>query len=180
MTIYHSQPNIIAMKMGAVIDSTGTYRYTLWREWDAIPKGPATPLAPRVVFVMLNPSTACATTDDPTIRRCTRFAQSWGYGSVEVVNLFAYRASYPKILRSVPDPIGLENDRYLVEASQSAHLIVVAWGNHGTLGNRHQSVLSVLADKGRLCCLGMTKAGHPRHPLYIRSETTPVPYIMPT
>lgn len=159
------------MKMGAVLDSTGTYRYLLWREWDAI--------APRVVFVMLNPSTACATTDDPTIRRCTRFAQSWGYGSVEGVNLFAYRAPYPKVLRLVPDPIGPDNDRSLLEAKQRAQIIIVAWGHHGTLGNRHQAVFPLLADKGCLYCLGMTKAGHPRHPLYVRSDTTPVPYLMP-
>ena len=90
-------------RTGADFDPTGVYRYSLWREWDA--------RAPAVAFVMLNPSTADAGKDDPTIRRCASFARSWGYGSLEVVNLFAYRASEPKRLRQTPDPIGPANDR---------------------------------------------------------------------
>ncbi len=96
-------------RTGADFDGTGAYRYSLWREWDS--------RRPIVAFVMLNPSTADAAKDDPTIRRCASFARSWGYGSLEVVNLFAYRASEPKRLRQTPDPIGPANDDYLVDAA---------------------------------------------------------------
>jgi len=156
------------MKQGAAIDPTGLYRYSLWREWDAH--------APRVVFVMLNPSRADANTDDPTLRRCLGFARSWGCGSIEVVNLFAYRASRPDILRLVSDPVGPENDRYLQEAIDRADKILVAWGNRGSLRNRYQIVSSWLMSRENLYCLGITQIGHPRHPLYVRSNTTLVSY----
>ena len=104
-------------RTGAEFDPTGAYRYSLWREWDA--------RAPAVAFVMLNPSTADAARDDPTIRRCASFARSWGYGSLEVVNLFAYRASEPKRLRQTPDPIGPANDDYLVDAADRVQTVVV-------------------------------------------------------
>lgn len=161
-----------SMRMGAIIDATGTYRYSLWREWDAN--------APRVCFVMLNPSTADATTDDPTIRRCIRFAQFWGYGSLEVVNLFAYRTTTPIDLRHAPNPIGKENDRYCYQASLNATKVIVAWGNWGGLLNRNQTVLNLLFHQQEIDCLGITKPGHPRHPLYIRSNTVPIRYSWPS
>ncbi|GET43882.1 DUF1643 domain-containing protein [Microseira wollei] len=156
------------MKQGATIDPTGLYRYSLWREWDAN--------APRVAFVMLNPSRADADTDDPTLRRCLSFARSWGYGSLEVVNLFAYRAPRPDILRLVSDPIGPENDRYLKQAVELADKIIVAWGNRGSLSNRAKIVSSWLMSRENLYCLGITQTGHPRHPLYVRSNTTLLSY----
>lgn len=152
--------------MGAVLDPTGLYRYTLWREWD--------PAGLRVAFVMLNPSAADARRDDPTIRRCIAFAHAWGYGSLEVVNLFAYRTSRPATLQTVPDPIGPEADRYLLAAAYRAQLVVAAWGVHGSLRGRDQAALRLLA--GPLHCLGTTRRGHPRHPLYLSRETVPVPY----
>lgn len=148
--------------MGAVIDGSGCYRYSLWREWDVN--------APRVVFVLLNPSTADGTHDDPTIRRCIHFARSWRYGSLEVVNLFAYRATDPTVLRSVADPVGPENDRFVVAAHHRARTTVAAWGNHGTLLNRDQSMLRLLSEDRRVYCLGLTKAGQPRHVLYVRGS----------
>ncbi|MCP2728314.1 DUF1643 domain-containing protein [Limnofasciculus baicalensis] len=156
------------MRKDAVI--VGLYRYSLWREWDTN--------APRVAFVMLNPSRADATNDDPTLRRCINFAQSWGYGSLEVVNLFAYRASKPAELKKVTDPVGSENDHYLEKAIKSADKIIVAWGNHGILRHRYKVVLNMLAglDGLQLYCLGTTKKGHPRHPLYLKSDTKPVTY----
>jgi len=156
------------MNQGAAIDPTGLYRYSLWREWDAN--------APRVAFVMLNPSRADANTDDPTLRRCLGFARSWGCGSIEVVNLFAYRASRPDILRVVLDPVGPENDRYLQEAVERADQIIVAWGNRGSLRNRYQTVSSWLMSRENLYCLGITQIGHPHHPLYVRSSKTPLSY----
>jgi hypothetical protein len=152
--------------MGAIIDPTGTYRYRLWRQWDRT--------QPRVAFVMLNPSTADAVTDDPTIRRCIRLAQSWGYGSVEVVNLFAYRATQPAVLRRVADPIGPKNDRYLLQTRRRARTIIAAWGNHGLLGGRGRVVLRLLGNEAGWHCLGMTKHGQPRHPLYVRRDAVPL------
>ncbi|MCT7983108.1 DUF1643 domain-containing protein [Laspinema sp. A4] len=156
------------MKKGAVIDLMEIYRYSLWREWD--------PNASRVAFVMLNPSRADATNDDPTVRRCISFAQSWGYGSLEVVNLFAYRASKPAELKKVRDPIGLENDYYLEKAIKSADKLIVAWGNNGMFKNRCREVLDCLTSFDELYCLGITQRGYPRHPLYVKGNIKPVFY----
>jgi len=156
------------MKKGTLIDPTGLYRYSLWREWNAN--------ALKVVFIMLNPSRADATTDDPTLRRCISFAQSWGYGSLEVVNLFAYRASNPAILNQVTDPVGPENDRYLEKAVEGSDKIIVAWGNRGILRNRSRVVIHSLTGFGTLYCLGTTQLGYPRHPLYVKGNTKLVYY----
>ncbi|MFM7603117.1 MAG: DUF1643 domain-containing protein [Pseudanabaena sp.] len=148
------------MKKGAVIDKTGFYRYSLWREWD-IDK-------PKVVFIMLNPSKADASIDDPTLRRCINFAKSWGFGSLIVVNLFAYRTASPLELKKVDDPVGKQNDRYLKKAIKSADRVVVAWGNNGKLMQRDRLVLELLSKRNiQPYCLGITKAGYPRHPLYV-------------
>ena len=158
------------MRKNAVIDPTELYRYSLWREWDTN--------APRVAFVMLNPSRADATNDDPTLLRCISFAQSWGYGSLEVVNLFAYRASKPAELKKVTDPVGSENDYYIEKAVKLANKIIVAWGNQSILRDRYKVVLNMLAGLSafELYCLGTTKKGHPYHPLYVKGNTKPVKY----
>ncbi|WP_103669715.1 DUF1643 domain-containing protein [Pseudanabaena sp. BC1403] len=148
------------MKKGAVIDKTGLYRYSLWREWD-IDKS-------KIVFIMLNPSKADASIDDPTLRRCTSFAKSWDYGSLIVVNLFAFRSASPLELKQVEDPIGNQNDRYLKKAVKLADRVVVAWGNNGKLMLRDRLVLELLSKHNiQPHCLGITKAGYPRHPLYV-------------
>lgn len=152
---------------GAIFDPTGAYRYLLWRSWDEF--------APRLGFVMLNPSRADAVLDDPTIRRCVGFARSWNFGGLEVVNLFAYRTAQPIELRRVNDPIGTENDAYLTSLSQRVDQIVLAWGNGGKLQNRDRSVLSLLSP-APLCCLGTTRSGQPRHPLYLRRDVMPKPF----
>ena len=144
---------------GAVFDDSQAYRYALWRCWN--------PEAATVVFIMLNPSTADAASDDPTIRRCCGFAKAWGYGSVEIVNLFAFRATLPRDLRRSAQPVGNENDRYILEAVEAAAKIVVAWGNW--LG-RDRSLLSLLATTP-LHCLGINQSGQPRHPLYVKRDT---------
>jgi hypothetical protein len=160
---------------GATFDPTGAYRYALWRVWDA--------KRPPLVFVMLNPSTADGWRVDPTIRRCMGFAQSWGYGALTVVNLFAFRATCPRTLRQADDPIGPANDLHLRNAVASAAAVVFAWGNHGCLHERDRAVLTLLlAQKRRafpaLCCLGTTSAGQPRHPLYVRADTVPQPFVL--
>ncbi|MBA4180792.1 MAG: hypothetical protein C0506_09410 [Anaerolinea sp.] len=149
------------MTGGATFDATGAYRYRLWREWDAS--------LPAVTFIMLNPSTADATTDDPTIRRCTGFAKRWGFGRLEVVNLFAYRADRPAALFAAADPVGRENARHLREACAASSLVVAAWGNNGARATRP-------GLDGELACLGLTKLGHPHHPLYVPASTTLRPY----
>jgi hypothetical protein len=154
------------LERGAAFDPTGTYRYCLWRCWDAG--------RPRVTFIMLNPSTADAVRDDPTIRRCMAFVCSWGGGSLEVVNLFAYRTGRPALLRAAPDPVGPRNDWYLLRAARRADRLIAAWGNHGVLHARDRTVLHLLADQAELFCLGTTRLGQPRHPLYVRAGTVPI------
>ena len=148
------------MKKGAVIDKAGLYRYSLWRDWDME--------KPKLVFIMLNPSKADANIDDPTLRRCINFENSWDFGSLIVVNLFAYRSASPLDLRQVDDPIGSQNDRYLKKAIKSADRVVVAWGNNGKLMQRDRIVLELLFKHNiQPHCLGITKVGYPRHALYV-------------
>lgn len=158
-----------SIRRGAIFDPTQTYRYSLWREWNLA--------RPRIGFIMLNPSRADAQVDDPTIRRCIAFAHTWNFGALEVVNLFAYRTSHPADLKRVLDPVGGENDRYLLSLGQRVNQIILAWGNWGNLQNRNRCVLQLLEQQTYLSCLhclGMTKTGHPRHPLYVKGSVLPV------
>ena len=107
----------------ARFDPSGRYRFRLTRCWN--------PGAPVVAFVMLNPSTADARRLDPTVRRCVGFARTWGFGGLEVVNLFALRATHPPDLFADPEPVGRGNDRAVVDAAVRADLVVVAWGDRG-------------------------------------------------
>lgn len=122
-----------------------------------------------VNFVLLNPSTATATEDDPTIRRCCGFAERWGYPAMAVTNIFALRSTDPRGLRSVDDPVGPLNDHWLKEVAMGAEKIVVAWGNHGRFMNRGLDVLCEVLP-GPMWCFGVTQAGEPKHPLYLRSD----------
>ena len=130
------------MRSGAVIDSTGDYRYLLWREWDSEKQ--------TVSFIMLNPSRADAQINDPTITRCIKFAQSWGYGRLEVVNLFAYRTPHPSLLKQATEPIGKDNDRYILATAQKSHRVILAWGNHGTWQKQDLLVLQLLKNSAHL------------------------------
>lgn len=125
---------------------------------------------------MLNPSTADATKNDPTIRRCIGFAQGWGFGRLEVVNLFAYRVSQPQRLWQVSDPIGPENDGYVLRAVQASEMAIAAWGQWGGWQNRDRGVLQLIAQT-QLYCLGKTQAGYPRHPLYLKKDLRYMPYV---
>jgi hypothetical protein len=144
----------------AEFSSCGQYRYSLTRIWS--------PGRPTILFVGLNPSTADAEKNDPTIRRCLRFAQDWDYGGLIVCNLFAYRSTNPKALRIVDNPIGPENDAAIRQACQVADRVVVAWGVHGRIGGREDAVLPMLR---RPYCLGATLGGSPKHPLYLAGKT---------
>lgn len=160
------------MKTSAIIDETGQYRYSLVREWD--------PDKPRVAFVMLSGSTADAKKDDPTLRRCVGFAKSWGYGSLEVVNLFGYRTTFPQELKRAADPIGPENDKYILAAMRRSKDVIVAWGTHGTYRGRDKEIIRMLIHTGvpEIKCLEITKEGHPRHPLYVRGNVEPILFKM--
>jgi hypothetical protein len=144
----------------AVFSKCGRYRYVLRRTWNES--------GPTVLIIGLNPSTADAECDDPTIRRCIGFARDWGYGSLLVGNLFAYRATHPRVLKSVADPIGPRNDSWLRNLVRQADFVVAAWGIHGSLHSRDMQVLAAVSD---VHCLGVTKAGYPRHPLYLSATS---------
>ncbi len=166
--LLHLRQNIIDdVEYVAIFDVSGRYRYSLWRAWS--------PNYPRIVFILLNPSTADEYKNDPTIRRCISFARAWNFGSVEVVNLFAYRATDYRELFKANDPIGVENDRFLMQAVEHCSTIVLGWGTRGTLLGRDQQVMSLLTGRNHLYCLGITKNGQPRHPLYIKGNTSLVP-----
>ena len=148
------------IKCDALMSTSRAYRYWLTREWNAE--------RPRVGFVMLNPSTADAWRDDPTIRRCIGFARQWGFGSLVVVNLFAFRATDPTRLLRADDPVGPMNAETILRETSACDLVVCAWGNHG-----HDVALvskAVIRSKGGVWCLGITKLGEPRHPLYVRRD----------
>lgn len=165
----------------AVLSPDGLYRYTLEREWQA-ELGPVPTEDLRCLFVMLNPSTADAFIDDPTIRRCVGFARSWGYSSLSVVNLFALRATHPGVLRVTPNPVGPDNDDWIRREADRASLIVAAWGTSGDLLGRDRSVLAALdrhPGAGDVYCLGVTRSGQPLHPLYVAGATVPSLYVRP-
>ncbi len=144
----------------AIFSDDRKYRYALWRWWDKS--------KPYVLFIGLNPSTADETENDPTIRRCIRFAQDWNYGGLCMVNLFAIRTRDPKIMLKHPNPIGIDNDEHLIMLSDKAGKIVVAWGTNGGHKNRDKEVEAFIPD---MYCLDITKGGYPKHPLYIKSDT---------
>jgi hypothetical protein len=148
---------------GATFSRDRRFRYRLWRRWDGS--------LPVVAFVMLNPSTADASQDDPTIRRCIGFARSWGFGGVEIVNLFAYRATDPRELRRMRHPVGPRNDRAIAAATSRAAVTVVAWGA-GRPPERTARVARLLRGRD-VRQLRLTKEGHPAHPLYLRKDVTP-------
>jgi hypothetical protein len=163
---------------GAVISPCGKYRYQLTRMWDERKRR-------RAVFIMLNPSTADALQDDPTIRRCIGFARSWGCGSLVVLNLFAIRATNPAVMLADNDPEGPDNfehfRRFLDDPTDwithARDIVVCAWGAHGSHRDQDKTVMGWM-DRfaAQPQCLGITKSGQPKHPLYIAASTPLQPY----
>ncbi|MEM9393661.1 MAG: DUF1643 domain-containing protein [Pseudomonadota bacterium] len=150
----------------AVYSSCEVYRYTLTRTWD--------PDGQKVLFVMLNPSTATEVQNDPTVERCERRARALGFGAFRVCNIFAFRATDPRVMRGAADPIGPENDAAILEACDWADSIVCAWGTHGAHLDRGPRVEALMRSTGRdLSHLGLSKFGHPKHPLYISYSQQP-------
>lgn len=155
------------MQRITILSPCRIYRYTLWRDWTDL----LTPATGYAMFIGLNPSTADETNDDPTIRRCVAFAKAWGYDSLCMTNLFAYRATDPADMMRAAEPVGPENDRLLREMAASAGVVVAAWGTLGVYRNRASDVRRMLPH---LSCLRLTKDGHPGHPLYLPQTLRPV------
>ena len=152
------------LERDAVISDCGKYRYLLRRTWDAH--------RPRALYVMLNPSTADADIDDATIRSCIRLAKGLGYGSFEVVNLFAFRATDPANLEKADEPVGPSNDASIERAVGRCDLAICAWGAHPMADRRANRVREMIRlHRPAVFCFGKTKAGAPKHPLYIKSGT---------
>lgn len=151
----------------AVYSDCERYRYSLTRIWDGAGK--------RVMFVMLNPSTATEVQNDPTVERCERRARHLGYGAFRVTNIFAFRATDPRDMRAATDPVGPDNDTALVDGADWADAIIAAWGVHGEHLARGLAVGNMLRQGSTpLFHLGLSKAGHPKHPLYLPYAQSPV------
>jgi len=153
----------------AVYSDCENYRYSLTRIWDTG--------AEKALFIMLNPSTATEVQNDPTVERCERRARTLGFGGFRVTNIFAWRDTDPKAMRAAADPIGPGNDAAILESCTWANSIICGWGTHGAHLNRGSQVESMLRTTGLpLFHLGLSKAGHPKHPLYIAYAEQPRPW----
>lgn len=176
----HPDPVIAEQPVGSVLraalgseglatasyDVSEQWRFRLSRVWDAA--------GTRCLFVMLNPSTATELELDRTVARCVRFAELWGHGALEVVNIFAFRATKPADMKACEDPVGEGNDEAIVAAARRADEIVAAWGAHGAHLGRGEQVRRLLDDVGApVHYLRLTKKGHPGHPLYVRGTSAP-------
>lgn len=162
--------NPARINRAAEISNCGQYRWWLRRSW---PGGDGR----CICFLMLNPSTADADFDDPTIRRCIRFAAGWGYSILSVRNLFSFRATDPRELKKADDPIGGVRGNAEIERAALAQTVVCAWGADAPPA-RVQEVKALLRN-AQLYCLGTTKNGQPRHPLYVPGKTKLIPYTFP-
>lgn len=159
---------------GAEFSEDMKYRYTLWRCWDAD--------KPTAVFILLNPSTADDKVLDPTVRRCLGYAMDWGFGTMEILNLFAIRSTDPSILYSEQNPVGNDNDFYIDytcrhSVSPDKGKIIAAWGVHGIFKGRDKCVKDIINKIGLpMYCISLTQDGIPAHPLYLKGSLTPVLY----
>ncbi|WP_108860083.1 DUF1643 domain-containing protein [Ruegeria sp. Alg231-54] len=153
----------------AIYSDCEKYRYSLTRIWD--------PAGRKALFVMLNPSTATEAVNDPTVERCERRARALGFGAFQVTNIFAWRDTDPRKMRAAADPVGPENNAAILDGVQWADQVIAAWGTHGAYLDRGPAVETLLRDtKQPLFHLGLTKGGHPKHPLYIAYTQQPEPW----
>ncbi len=151
------------LKKWAVFSPCRRWRYELWRQWDG--------KLPFCMFIGLNPSTADENLDDPTVRRCIRYARDWGYGALCMTNIFAWRDTDPKKMKAQTFPIGKENDNTLSYRAGQAGIVIAAWGTHGAHLGRHRAVMDLLPQ---LHALKVTKDGFPNHPLYLPLDAKPI------
>ena len=140
------------------------YRYFLWTLWDTT--------RPLVLWILLNPSIASLSQNDPTVSRCMQRSQILGFGEAIITNAFAYRSTDPKQLYQATNPIGPDNNYWLRTLSQQADQIICGWGSHGAYQDRDQAIQSLLKTQN-LYCLGQTQKGQPKHPLYLSYRVQP-------
>lgn len=162
------------MDSGATFSPCKKYRYSLWRIWDTD--------KPLLGFCMLNPSTAGESENDPTIERCCCRARHLGFGGIIVTNIFAYRSTDPKNLKTVEDPVGPDNNARITERMWECHTMICGWGKHGSYLGRGQEVLNMLIywmGNNRVRALKINKDGSPSHPLYIGYDAPLIPYGEP-
>ncbi len=171
-TLFGYAMTVMPMNSWANISECKKYRYELFRGWDIT--------KPAIMFIMLNPSKADATENDPTIRRCINFAKSWGYGGLFVCNLFAYRATNPsELLNTVDNPESEANILYLKKTIALADKVICAWGNSPIIKKKHipENIGKLIFANTHKCYhLGLSNNGTPKHPLYLKSTTTPIPF----
>ncbi len=149
----------------AVYSDCEQYRYLLTRTWAS---------GSKMLFVMLNPSTATEVQNDPTVERCERRARALGHGAFRVTNIFAFRSTDPRAMRAAADPVGPDNDAAILDSLSWADSILCAWGNHGLHLDRGAAVVDLLRKTGApLFHLGLTGQGQPRHPLYVGYDQQP-------
>ena len=155
----------------ARISNCHRYRYLLTREFGGVST---------CLFIMLNPSSADAVQDDPTVRRCIGFARRGGFGRLEVVNLYAFRSTSPSALFTALDPVGPDNVSEIREALGRADMVIAAWGNNAGVNDnsgRVGEVMALIERSGKpVKCFGFTRQGQPRHPLYLRSDAGLMPF----
>ncbi len=157
------------MNGDAIISDCGTYRYLLQRSWDVTRQA--------VCFIMLNPSTADAEQNDPTVSRCLERARRLGFGQLEVVNLFALRSTDPRALRKHSDPVGPENNDAILQSASVCHMVICAWGKDGGYMDRACKVIDLLKSANvKPHYLKINKVcGQPAHPLYLPYSLQPQP-----
>ncbi|MCW1927365.1 DUF1643 domain-containing protein [Bhargavaea beijingensis] len=154
----------------AIFDPSEKHRYRLSVSWEEN--------LPSCLYIMLNPSTADAIKPDPTLRKCVGFAERNGFGSLEVLNLYSYRATKPADLWKSGELRHPDNDIHLKEAISGADKIIVSWGIHGRRNRRYQDILEYIQEAGKVpYCLGKTKCGMPRHPLMLAYATQLIEYV---
>lgn len=155
----------------ALVSADTRYRYTLYRKWSDDPP---------VTFIMLNPSTADALEDDPTIRKCAGFAARWRCGAIYVGNLFAFRATKPADMRRVHDPVGVENQKHVLRLMAQSPMTVCAWGAHGNYQNQDKIFLSWVSGvlPINIKIFGLTKNGQPQHPLMLPYSTSLIDWMV--
>ena len=154
------------LKSTARFSDCRAYRYTLHRIWNEA--------KPYCMFVGLNPSTADEVQNDPTVRRCIGYAIDWGFGGLVMTNIFAFRATDPNVMKAHREPVGPRNNYWLKKVSANAGLTLCAWGNHGHHLGRSAEVVRLLTDPH---CLKITGTGEPSHPLYLKKDLKPIPFI---